>query len=157
MTNDYQWMLNNGIAVVVMGFFMFVIWRVLVGTKSTGYQGLLIKWANNLSRNITTHAKEATQEFDRATTERGAQISALQLLVESQNPPIGAAFIAAKAVHTTADNVDLLLKEVHSAKAAMMEITKMCRLVATNFPKEQMDIEKHCNEIERIVGKGNNT
>jgi hypothetical protein len=125
-------------------FIGVLLWKVLVGSRSSGYQGLLIKWANNLSRNISIHSKETTKDHD-------AQTNALQLLVESQNPPIGAAFIAAKAVHTTADNVDLLLKKVHSAQEAMMEITKMCRLIAVNFPKEQIDIEKHCDEIERMM------
>ena len=152
MGSEYQWLLNNGLAVVVVVFLGFLLWRVLVGSKATGYQGILIHWANNLSRDITTHATEATSEFGRATKDRKVGIDALQLLVESQAPPIGAAFIAAKAVHETAANVEQLITGLQSAKAAMREVTQMCRLVAKKLPDLETDIDRHCEEIERIIG-----
>ena len=143
---DYQWLLNNGIAVAIVVFVGFILWRVLVGSKATGYQGILIRWANNLSRTITAHSMEATSEFGKAKTERSTQIDALQLLVESQAPPIGAAFLSAKAVHATAENVEQQM-------AVMREATKVCRLVAKQFPEVEADIDKHCDEIERIMGE----
>ena len=151
--HDYQWILNNGIAVAIVCFTGFVLWRVLVGSKATGYQGMLIRWANNLANEVHAHSTEATSEFGKAKSERGTQSNALQLLVESQAPPIGAAFIAAKAVHRTADNVEILVAGLHSAKAAMRELVKMCRLVATRFPELEADIDRHCDEIERIIGE----
>jgi hypothetical protein len=150
---DYQWLFNNGIAVAIVAFVGFVLWRVLVGSKSTGYQGILIRWANNLAQNVHDHSVEATSEFGKARQERSTQVSALQLLVESQSPPIGAAFIAAKAVHHTAENVEQLVAGMHSAKAAMRELTKMCRLVAARFPEDEQAIDRHCDEIERIIGE----
>jgi hypothetical protein len=150
--SEYQWLLNNGLAVAVVVFIGFVLWRVLVGSKATGYQGILIRWANNLSRDITTHATEATSEFGKAKTERTVQIEDLQLLVENQSPPIGAAFIAARTVHETAANVEQLIIGMQSAKAAMREVTKMCRLVAKQLPDLETDIDRHCAEIERIIG-----
>jgi hypothetical protein len=149
--SEYQWLLNNGLAVAVVVFIGFLLWRVLVGTKATGYQGMLIRWANALSQDIKKHSAEATSEFAKGRTERTTQIEALQLLVESQAPPIGAAFIAAKAVHETAANVEHLITGMKSAKAAMREVTLMCRLVAKQLPDLQADINKHCVEIERII------
>jgi hypothetical protein len=73
-------------------------------------------------------------------------------LVESQSTPIGAAFVAAKAVHETAANVEHLITGMKSAKAAMKEVTLMCRLVAKKLPDLEADIDKHCAEIERIIG-----
>ena len=142
---EYQWLLNNGIAVAIVVFVGFVLWRVLVGSKNTGYQGILIRWANNLARNVHDHSTEATSEFGKAKAERSTQISALQLLVESQAPPIGAAFLSAKAVHATAQNVEQQM-------AVMREATKVCRLVARQFPDVEAAIDKHCDEIERIIG-----
>ena len=144
--HDYQWILNNGIAVAIVCFTGFVLWRVLVGSKATGYQGILIRWANGLAQDVHAHATEATAEFGKAKQERSTQVSALQLLVESQTPPIGAAFIAAKAVHATAENVVQL-------RAACLQATKMCRAVATRFPELEADIDRHCDEIERIIGE----
>jgi hypothetical protein len=150
--NEYQWLLNNGLAVAVIVFVGFLLWRVLVGSKASGYQGLLIRWANGLSQDIKKHSAEATNEFAKGTMERTTQIEALQLLVESQAPPIGAAFIAAKAVHETASNVEHLITGMKSAKAAMKEVTLMCRLVAKKLPDLEADIDRHCAEIERIIG-----
>ena len=150
--SEYQWLLNNGLAVVVIVFAGLLLWRVLVGTKATGYQGLLIRWAAGLSKDIKTHSVEATSEFGKATAQRSTQIEALTLLVESQSTPIGAAFIAAKAVHTTAENVEHLIMGMKSAKAAMKEVTLMCRLVAKKLPDLEADIDRHCAEIERIIG-----
>jgi hypothetical protein len=45
-----------------------------------------------------------------------------------------------------------LVKGVASAKAAMREITQMCRLVAKKLPEVKADIDRHCDEIERIIG-----
>ena len=150
--SEYQWLLNNGLAVAVVVFIGFLLWRVLVGTKATGYQGMLIRWANALSQDIKKHSAEATDEFAKGRSERTIQVEALTLLVESQKPPIGAAFVAATAVHETAKNVEHLVKGVASAKAAMREITQMCRLVAKKLPDLEEAIDKHCAEIERIIG-----
>jgi hypothetical protein len=150
---DYQWLLNNGIAVAIVAFVGFILWRVLVGSKSTGYQGILIRWANNLAQNVHDHSIEATSEFGKARAQRDTQVSALQLLIESQSPPIGAAFIAARAVHHTAENVDRLVAGMHSDRAAMRELVKMCRLVAARFPEDEQAIDRHCDEIERIIGE----
>ena len=150
--SEYQWLLNNGLAVAVIVFVGLLMWRVLVGSKATGYQGLLIRWVNSLSQDIKAHSAEATSEFAKGRTERTIQVEALQLLVESQAPPIGAAFIAAKAVHTTAENVERLITGMESAKAAMREVTLMCRLVAKKLPDLEADIDRHCAEIERIIG-----
>jgi hypothetical protein len=150
--SEYQWLMNNGLAVGVVVFICFLLWRVLVGTKATGYQGILIRWANGVAQDIRKHSAEATSEFAKGRTERTTQIEALQLLVESQAPPIGAAFIAAKAVHETASNVEHLITGMKSAKAAMKEVTLMCRLVARKLPDLEADIDRHCDEIERIIG-----
>ena len=144
--------MNNGLAVAVVVFIGVLLWRVLVGSKATGYQGILIRWANGLAQDVQKHALEVTSEFGKASVQHKTGIEALQLLVESQAPPIGAAFIAAKAVHATAENVEQLITGMQSAKAAMREVTQMCRLVARKLPDLEADIDKHCAEIERIIG-----
>jgi hypothetical protein len=106
--NEYQWLLNNGLAVAVIVFVGFLLWRVLVGSKASGYQGLLIRWANGLSQDIKKHSAEATSEFAKGRTER--------------------------------------------TKAAMKAVTLMCRLVARKLPDLEADIDRHCAEIERIIG-----
>ena len=151
--SEYQWLLSNGLAVAVIVFVGFLLWRVLVGSKATGYQGILIRWANGLAQDGQKHSIEATGEFAKATKDRRTGIDALQLLVESQSPPIGAAFIAAKAVHETAENVGHLITGMRSARAAMREVTQMCRLVAKKLPDLEADIDRHCAEIERIIGE----
>ena len=143
---DYQWLFNNGIAVAIVAFVGFVLWRVLVGSKATGYQGILIRWANNLAQEANKHQKEVTAEFLNAKKERATQDMALHLLVESQSAPIGAAFIAAKAVHLTAAGMDQQM-------AVIREATKVCRLVAAKFPELEQAIDRHCDEIERIIGE----
>jgi hypothetical protein len=150
--SEYQWLLNNGLAVAVIVFVGFLLWRVLVGSKATGYQGILIRWANGLAQDVQKHATEATGEFAKAAVQHKTGIEALQLLVESQSPPIGAAFIAARTVHETASNVEQLITGMQSAKAAMREVTQMCRLVAKQLPDLEEAIDKHCAEIERIIG-----
>jgi len=149
--SDYQWLINNGFAVAIVAFTGFVLYRVLVGSKATGYQGLLIRWANGLSNEIHSHTTEAKSEFDKSTAQHAVQVSALQLLVEANAPPIGAAFIAARTVHETAANVERLITDLTSAKAAMVEITKLSRKVAHKMPDLEADIDQHCEAIERLL------
>lgn len=144
--DQWQWLINQGIAVVVVAFIGLVLWRVLVGSAKTGYQGLLIKWANNLSDRMKDHAAEQTDFGKIRAREHRKELEALMLLVESQAPPVGAAFIAAKAVHKTAVDVEQL-------RSAVLESMKMCRLIATQFPEVEQAIDKHCDEIERIIGE----
>lgn len=143
---QYQWLANQGIAIVVVAFTGFILYRVLVGSKATGYQGLLIRWANGLHANLEAHARESHDEFGKASVQHVSQIDALQLLVESQSPPIGAAFIAAKAVHRTAENVEQF-------RAASVKQIAIMRLLATQFPDVEKQIDQHCDEIERIIGE----
>ena len=143
--DQWQWLVNQGIAVAVVAFVGFILWRVLVGTEKTGYQGMLVKWAQGLSTRLTTHAAEATALGKQEQKEHALQITALQLLVESQDPPVGAAFLSAKAVHKTAADVVQLRKALH-------EFMKACRLIATQFPVVEVEINRHCDEIERAIG-----
>ena len=143
---EWQWLVNNGIALVVLLFVGFVAWRVLVGTEKTGYQGLLVQWAQNLSKRVVDHAKEATSFGAQREKEHKLEITALQLLVEAQDPPVGAAFLSARAVHHTA-------AEVFQLRRALLEFMRMARLIAAQFPDVQEAIDEHCNEIERIIGE----
>ena len=144
--SEWNWLINNGIAVVVLVFVGAILWRVLVGTEKTGYQGMLVKWAQGLSGRLTEHAKEAATNAKREAKEHSLQITALQLLVESQDPPVGAAFLSAKAVHKTASDVQQL-------RQALREFMGACRLIATQFPAVEQAIDGHCDEIERIIGE----
>ena len=143
---EWQWIVNNGIAVVVLGFIGVVLWRVLVGTEKTGYQGVLVLWAQNLSKKVTEHAKEATATGKREEKEHALQITALNLLVESQDPPVGAAFMSARSVHHTAT-------EVVQLRRALLEFMGACRLIASQFPEVEAAINGHCDAIERIIGE----
>ena len=145
-TLEWQWVINQGMAVALVVFIGFVLWRVLVGTEKTGYQGLLIKWASGLANSMGQHFIDEKERGKEQSVQHCATMSALHLLVESQDTPVGAAFIAAKAVHKTAENVVQL-------RAAMLQATKMCRLVAAKFPELEQDIDRHCDEIERIIGE----
>ena len=40
--DDWKWLFNQGISIVVLGFVGIVLWWVLICTKKTGYQGVLI-------------------------------------------------------------------------------------------------------------------
>ena len=144
-TLEWQWVINQGIAVAVVVFVGFVLWRVLVGTEKTGYQGMLIKWAQGLSVRLSEHADEAADRGKQEQKEHATALTALHLLVESQSPPVGAAFIAAKAVHKTAADVEQLRKALHEFMGA-------CRLIATQFPVVEAEINTHCDEIEKAIG-----
>jgi hypothetical protein len=76
--SEYQWLLNNGLAVVVVVFLGVLLWRVLVGSKATGYQGILIRWANGLAQDVHKHATEATGEFAKASVQHKTGIEALK-------------------------------------------------------------------------------
>ena len=141
---EWNWVLNQSVAIAVLVFVGLVAWRVLVGTAKTGYQGLLIKWAQGLSDRMSAHADEQTKLGKIREKEHLAEISALQLLVEAQDPPVGAAFLSAKAVHKTA-------KEVSQLQASMIKFMKAFRLIASQFPDVEQAINEHCDEIERIM------
>ena len=143
---EWQWLVNNGIALIVLFFIGLILWRVLVGTEKTGYQGVLIKWAQNLSNRVVDHATEATAFGRQREKEHKLEITALNLLVEAQGPPVGAAFLSARAVHHTA-------AEVVQLRRALLEFMRACRLIATQFPNVEAAIDGHCNEIERIIGE----
>ena len=142
--SEWNWLINNGIAVVVLVFIGFILWRVLVGTEKTGYQGVLVKWAQGLSDRVSEHAREVTATGKQEAKEHALQITALQLLVEAQDPPVGAAFLSAKAVHKTASDVQELRK-------IMREFMQATRLIATQFPEVEQAIGGHCDEIERMT------
>jgi uncharacterized membrane-anchored protein YhcB (DUF1043 family) len=151
--SEYQWLLNNGIAVVVLLFVGVVLWRVLIGTAKNGYQGVLVKWASSLSEKIEiqgqaqdAHHQKTTELGEVSRQEYKALDNAISLLVESQDPPVGAAFIAAKAVHSTAENVEGLRRAVKKAVA-------ICRVIATQYPDVKDEIIRHCDEIERIIAE----
>ena len=143
--SEWQWLLNNGIAIAVLVFVGFVMWRVLVGTEKTGYQGVLVKWAQTLSKRVLDHATEATELGRQREKEHKLEITALNLLVEAQDPPVGAAFMSARAVHHTE-------AEVVQLRRALMEFMGACRLIASQFPDVKTAIDAHCDEIERLIG-----
>ena len=143
--SEWQWLFNNGIAIAVLAFVGFVLWRVLVGTEKTGYQGVLIKWGQGLSKRLSDHATEATNFGRLREKEHKLEINALNLLVESQDQPVGAAFLSAKAVHRTAS-------EVVQLRRALIEFMGACRLIASQFPDVKTAIDAHCDEIERLIG-----
>ena len=144
---DWQWVINNGVAFAVLVFVGVILYRVLVGSKKTGYRGLLVQWADNLSKRIMTHDVAQT-EFARKSQEHAAeQDDALRILVEAGEPPKGAAYIAAQAVYATAADVDRL-------KRAGVKASKVLRLLASKMPEHSDAITSHCDEIERIIGDG---
>ena len=106
--SEWQWVVNQGVSFAVLAFVGLLLWRVLVGSKGNGYQGLLIKWANGMSDRMLKHAEEQTEFGSAVKAEHKVIDDALTLLVESERPPIGAAFMAASAVHKTAADVAAL-------------------------------------------------
>ena len=144
--DQWNWLINQGIAVVVLAFIGVVVWRVLIGSAKTGYQGMLVKWAQGLSDRMGKHAEEQTDFGKQRAKEHRKELDALMLLVESQAPPVGAAFIAAKAVHKTAADIEQL-------RQSLLVSMKICRLVATQFPEVEQAIDGHCDEIEKIIGE----
>ena len=143
---EWQWIVNNGLAVGALVFVGLILWRVLVGTEKTGYQGLLIRWAQGVTNRMGEHFLEQ-QEFGRQRAkEHKLEITALNLLVEAQDPPVGAAFLSARAVHHTAT-------EVVQLRRALLEFMGACRLIASQFPEVEAAINGHCDAIERIIGE----
>ena len=143
---EWQWLVNNGIALVVLVFVGLVLWRVLVGSEKTGYQGVFIKWAQSLSKRVADHTTTIEELGEQRVKEHKLEITALNLLVEAQDPPVGAAFLSARAVHHTA-------AEVVQLRRALLEFMQACRLIATQFPDVEVAIDGHCDEIERIIGE----
>ena len=143
---QWKWLINQSIAVAVLVFVGIVLWRVLIGTEKTGYQGMLVQWAQGLSGRLKNHADESMKLGRQREREHKLEITALQLLVEAQDPPVGAAFLSARAVHKTA-------AEVQQLRQSLREFMKATRLIATQFPEVQEGVAGHCDEIERIIGE----
>ena len=140
-----------GIPMLILAAIGIAIWRIIVflGRKIFGDErydkpGLIEKWINDLAIRLRKHESEQTQLGFESKTKQNSMSSALQLLVESDSPPVGAAFIAAKAVHTTA-------KEIVKLKKSFFHATMICRIIATKFPEIEDEIKKHCDEIEKII------
>jgi len=144
--SEWQWIVNNGLAVAVVVFVGLVLWRVLVGSEKTGYQGILIRWAQGITDRMGVHFTEQMEHGKVQDAQHAITLSALHLLVESQNPPVGAAFLSAKAVHKTAHEVEQMRKALH-------EFMKACRLIASQFPDVEQAVIGHCDAIEQIVGE----
>ena len=139
------WAGNLGVAFVVIAFMGLVGWRIMFGTKTK--PGLLEKAASEWSAHILEE-KQLTQrvkKHDVESRERDVQTSdALHILVQSNEPPIGTAYVAAQAVYKTA-------LQVEQVQSGMLQSVKICRLLAKNFPDVEAEIDKHCDEIERIL------
>jgi len=142
--SDYQWIVNQGVMFAILVFLGFIAWRALLGHEKTGKKGLLEKWADASLSRLNNHIAEQTEFGERAAQRGQLQDDALRVLVDSQAPPGGSAYVAAKAVYETAENVEQL-------RAACHQATKICRLMARQYPQIEAAIVSHCEEIERLV------
>ena len=140
-----------GVPMLILAAVGIALWRITVflgrkffGDERKGTPGLVDNWITDLATRLKRHEDEQTKFGAEVRTTHSAMDTALQLLVESESPPIGAAFVAAKTVHQTA-------VEVARLRGAAMVATKICRVIAQKFPDIEAEIDEHCAEIERII------
>jgi hypothetical protein len=135
---DWPTIINFGLPTVLLAVIGIALWRVIVfagrklfGDERKGSPGLIDTWLANLAARMQEHEKEQRDIGDRAAAHAKVSDEALRVLIDRDEPPVGAAYVASQAIYKTAANVEVIIAELKRldeahlvSKAAVEEMRK---------------------------------